>query len=210
MSDLKHIDEAADVLQKVNTQVEMLASAENKLERGYAYLGYLLLEVYEMQYWRVRFESFRAYLQSVADEYHRSSGRLHQYFLTVRDLSDTFNRNQLETMGITKAIQIRGAKDYAIVLPPNICDAALDPNVTVQELRKLIATVLKFPDEDGEWLDLDFEFMVSPEERATLESAIEAAKHCDPVIKSTISRSAQMKEVALRWAMEFIGGHPSE
>lgn len=207
VSDLKHIDEAADVLRKVNNQVAMLASAENKLEQGYAYLGYLLLEVHEMQYWRIQFESFRAYLQSVADEYHRSAGRLHQYFLTVRDLSDTFNRTQLETMGITKACQLRGAKDYAIVLPPSICDAALDPNVTVQELRKLIAAVLKFPDEVGDWMDLEFEFMVSPEERATLEAAIEAARRCDPVTKSTISKSAQMKDIALKLAMEFLGGH---
>jgi len=207
MSDLKHMDEAASVLKRVDTQVAMLASAENGLERGYAYLGYLLLEVYEMQYWRVHFDSFRGYLNGIAEKFNRSAGRLQQYFLTVRDLSDTFTRPQLEGIGITKAIQLRQAKDYAIVLPSNVVTAALDPKVTAHELRKLIAVTLRMPDDEGDWMDLGFEFMVTPEERITLEAAVSAAMHCDPAIKSTISKPAQMKEVALRFAMEFLGAH---
>lgn len=201
---------ADDVLARVDKQVELLATAENGLERGYAHLGYLLLEVAEMQYWRIHFENFREYLESLATKYRKSAGSLQQYFLTVRDLSDTFSGEQLETMGITKAIQLRQAKDYALVLPSTIRDAALDPAVTVKQLKKLISTVLKLHEDEGDWMDLEAEFMVTPEERATIEDAINAARHCDPVTKTTISKSAQIKDVILKFAMEFLGAHAGE
>jgi len=211
VSDLKHMDEATAVLKRVDTQVAMLASAENGLERGYAYLGYLLLEVYEMQYWRVHFSSFREYLNDIGSKFNRSAGRLQQYFLTVRDLSDTFTRPQLEAMGITKAIQLRQAKDYAIVLPGEMCAAALDPKITATDLKKLIATLLHMPkDEDGDWMECKMEFMVSPEQRATIQDAINAAMHTDPVTKSTISESAQMLDVMMKLSMEYLGAHSGD
>ena len=208
----KHSAVAMQRLEQVDTQVAMLASAENGLERGYAHLGYLLLEVSEMQYWRVQFDTFRAYLQDVATESGRSPARIMQYFLAVRDLSDVFSNIQLEAMGITKALELRKAKDYAIVLPPDVVKAALDPAVTVRELKVLIRkTILRLPEEEPvDWMDLDFSFSVTPEERATIEDAIRAAEHCDPVTKKTIAESAQKKDVVLKWAMEFLGGHPSE
>ena len=90
----------------------------------------------------------------------KSPAQLQQYFLTVRDLSDTFDLSQLESMGITKAIRLRAAKDYAIVLPATVIHAALNPDVTVRDLKKLISTTLKLSEEDGDWLDLDAEFHV--------------------------------------------------
>jgi hypothetical protein len=201
---------ANEALNRVDTQVAMLAAAENGLERGYARLGYLILEVSEMQYWRITCDSFYQYLQTLAVKFNRSAGRLQQYFLAVRDLNDTFTIHQLEAIGITKAVQLRQAKDYAIVLPSVVVDAALDSNVTAAALRKLIATTLRLPDDPGDYFDMEFEFIVTPEERATLEDAVNAAMHEDPVIKSTISKMAQKKEVALRFAMEFLGSHPAE
>jgi hypothetical protein len=198
------------VLTQVNQQVIAMAATEEECERGYAQLGWMLLEVATMQYWRVAHQTFRDYLRTIAMSSRKTASQLQQYFLTVRDLSDTFTLAQLEAMGISKAIKLRQAKDYAIVLPSDVVQAALDSKITVKELQKVISTTLKMPEEDGDYLDLGFEFMVSPEERATLEAAVDAAMHTDPVTKTTISKSAQMKDIALKFAMEFLGSHSGD
>lgn len=201
---------ADDALQRVAMQAGAMAAVDDQFERGYAHLGWLLLEVAELQLWRVNYATFREYLRSVAAISKKTPEALHRYFLTVRDLSDTFTAEQLEAIGITKAMKLRQAKDYAIVLPAAIVTAASDSKVTVKELHKLISTTLRMPEEEGDWLNLDFEFMVSPEERATLEAAVDAALHTDPITKSNIARSAQMKDVALKFAMEFLAAHTGD
>lgn len=210
MSEILQYAVGNDALRKVNNQAIDMAMIDGQSESGYARLGWLLLEVATMQYWKVHHETFRDYLKTVAMVSKKSAAQLQQYFLTVRDLSDTFDLPQLELMGITKAIRLRQAKDYAIVLPASIVNAALDPAVTVKDLKKLISVTLKMPDEDGDWINLDFEFMVSPEERITLESAVDIAMHTEPVTKSTISKTAQMKDVALKFAMEFLSSHSGD
>src|ERR1019366_3742349 len=190
-------------LNNVVTQAVLMAELDDQSERGYAHLGWMLLEVADMQYWRVSYPTFRAYLGSVAMVSKKTVGQLQQYSLTVRDLSDTFNLAQLEQMGITKAIRLRSAKDYALVIPSAIINAALDSKVTVKELKRIISVTLKMPEDDGDWFDLDAAFYVSPEERATIEDAVRAAEHCDPVTKKTINMSMQRKDIVLKWCMEF-------
>jgi hypothetical protein len=110
-------------------------------------------------------------------------------------------------MGITKALRLRAAKDYALVLPQTIVLAALDPTVTAKELKKVINTTLKMPDEEGDWMDLEFEFLVTPEQRALFQQTIEVAMRTEPLTKSTISKSAQMLDVMTKLAQEFLSAH---
>jgi hypothetical protein len=198
------------LLKEIDEKAYLMALTEAGIERGYAHIGLMLLEVAEMQYWRVRHDSFREYLKVVAAKAKRSPGQLQQYFLTVRDLMDTFTPAEMETIGITKATKLRQAKDYALVLPQTLKTAALDPKISSKELKKLISETLKMPEDDGDYLDCEMEFMVTPEQRATIEQAIEVAKHTEPLTKSTISQSVQKKDVVLKWAMEFLGAHAGE
>ena len=201
---------ADEFIQAVNQKAALLATAEGQCESGYAQLGLMLLEVAELQLWRVKYETFREYLRSVATVSKKSAGILHQYFLTVRDLIDTFTAPELESMGITKAIKLRAAKDYAIVLPKAVVDAALDPKITVSDLKKVISIALKMPEEEGDWMDLEFEFMVTAEQRALFEQTIDIAMHTNPLTKSTISKSAQMLDVMTKLSMEFLGAHSGD
>ena len=209
MSD-QYMTDGSSWLRNVETQAAKMATAEDGLERGYASLGWMLLEVAEMQYWRVHHPTFRDYLKSVAMKSRKTPGQLQQYFLTVRDLSDTFSPAQLETMGITKAIRLRAAKDYAIVLPQAVVDAALDQKVTAKELKKVISVALKMPEEEGDWMDLEMEFMVTPEQRKFAEQVIETAMHTEPLTKTTVSRSAQMWDVFEKLGMEFLSAHSGD
>jgi hypothetical protein len=195
------------VLNRVMEQAGDMANLDAECEQGYAALGWMLFEVATMQFWRIKYETFRDYLRDVSLVAKKTPDQLHRYFLTVRDLSDTFTAAQLESMGITKAMRVRQAKDYAIVLPSAIIKAALDPQVTVKELKKVISTTLNIPEEPGDWMDLEFEFMVTPEQRATLESAIDIAKRTNPVTKQTISKSAQMLDVMMKLSMEYLSSH---
>jgi len=201
---------ADDALRVVTDHATAMAEVDNQGERGYAHLGWLLLEVAEMQYWRVRYATFREYLRSIAAVSKKTPEVLQRYFLTVRDLSDTFTASQLEEMGISKAMKLRQAKDYAIVLPQTIVDAALDSKITVKDLHKLIFTTLRMPEEEGDWMDLDFAFMVTPEQRALFEQAIDVAMHTEPLTKSTISKSAQMLDIMTKFAQEFLGAHSGD
>lgn len=210
MSDFKNAADGDAILADVEKEAVALAQTEDGLERGYAHLGLLLLEVASMQYWRVHHDSFRKYLEAVATKSKRTSGQLQQYFLTVRDLIDTFSVAQLEAIGITKAIKLRQAKDYAIVLPPAVVQAALDSKISAKDLKKTIALALKMPEEDGDWLDLEMEFMVTPEQRLFAEQVIDVAMHTDPVTKSTISKSAQMWDVFEKLGMEYLGAHSGD
>ena len=198
---------ADDILQQVNQKARELAVVENQCERGYAHLGWMLLEIASMQYWRVNHDTFKEYLRTVSAISKKTPGQLQQYFLTVRDLSDTFELEELERMGITKAIRLRMAKDYAIVLPSALINAALDPNITVKDLKKIISTTLKMPEDNGDWMDCEMEFIVNPEQRATITQAIDVAMHTEPLTKSTVSRSAQMLDVMMKLAQEFLGAH---
>jgi hypothetical protein len=210
MTDFKTADEGGRALFQVTARAEGMAQQEDSLESGYARLGYMLLEVSEMQYWRVQHNTFRDYLKAVAMVSRKTPAQLMQYFLTVRDLLDTFNVTQLETMGITKAIRLRAAKDYLLVIPEEVIGAALDPNVTVKELKDMVSKLMGAPEEEGDWMDLEMEFMVTPEQRAFAENVINVAMHTDPLTKSTISKSAQMWDVFEKLGMEFLGAHSGD
>ena len=209
-ADFKQSDEGGRALFQVTARAEEMAKQEDSLESGYARLGYMLLEVSEMQYWRVQHNTFRDYLKAVAMVSRKTPAQLMQYFLTVRDLLDTFNVTQLETMGITKAIRLRAAKDYLLVIPEQVMGAALDPNVTVKELKDMISKLMGAPEEEGDWLDLEFEFIVTPEQRAFAEQVINVALHTEPLTKSTISKSAQMWDVFEKLGMEWLGAHSGD
>jgi hypothetical protein len=203
--------DAQDKLVSIEAHVARMVEAENGVEKGYARLGWMLLEVAQMQYWRVTYSTFREYLKEVSQKSKKSVGQLQQYFLTVRDLSDTFNLNELERIGISKALKVRNAKDFALVLPSEIIDAALDSNVTVRELKKVISMSLKFPeDDDSGYLDCEMEFVVTPEQRQTIETAIDVAQHTEPLTKAAISKSAQMLDVMMKFAQEFLAAHSGD
>jgi hypothetical protein len=198
---------ASDRLAAVSDHAAKMAAATDGLEHGYASLGFMILEVAEMQYWRLGFESFTDYLISVSEIVKKSIGQLKQYLFTVRDLSQVFNRQQLETMGIGKAILLRKTKDYALVFPQTIIDAALDQNITTKDLKTIIENTLHIPkdEEPGEWIDLSF--LGSPEDVALVGQAMLAARREDPIIKETLEEQAQIAECVRRWCMNYLADY---
>ena len=59
-------------------------------------------------------------------------------------------------------------------------------------------------------MDLEFEFMVTPEQRAFAEQVIDVAMHTEPFTKINVSKSAQMWNVFEKLGMEFLGAHSGD
>lgn len=203
-------DRCTAALSLVNEKALELSKVENECERGWAHFGRLVLEVAEMGYWQLKYDRFADYLKDVSVVARKTPAQLKRYFLTVRDLSNVFDSDQLEKVGITKAMKCRTALDYAIVLPSAIINAALDPKITAMELKKVISVTLKMPEEEDKGIWIDVEMMATAEQAQFIKETFDIAKHTEPITKSTISEEQQNLDVMLKLCMEFRSGHTGD
>jgi hypothetical protein len=206
--------EGLQVLKQVDNLVEKLAAAESNLEHGYAKLGYLLTEVSDNGYWRGQYESFGKYIALLGEKFSKGRTQLYNYFSTVRELKDHVSESQLTEMGITKASELRRAvKNSGVGPSQEIISAAADPAVTVAEVRKLLFDAKQIPAEEtekSEWLDLEAAFYVTADEKLIIQEAIKLAERTDPIIQNNLKPSARIKEVILRFAIEYANSHGDE
>jgi hypothetical protein len=196
-------------LAEVSALVSSLAAAEQQLEKGYGKLAFMLKDVSENRYWDGEYKSFSEYLTYLSSTYRLGRAQFYNYLSAARDLNVT--EDQLNTMGISKALVLRDAKNFNPILPVGAVKAALDPEVTTKELKEILFKANHVPPPDeGEWMDLNFEFMVTPEERLVLENAANAARHGDPTVSEKLKPSAQLKAIALKWAMEYLSSNSND
>ena len=117
-------------------------------------------------------------------------------------------------MGITKASELRRAVKNSGVSPSQeIISAAANPTVTVAEVRKLLFDAKQLPAEEAEkseWLDLEAAFYVTADEKLIIQEAIKLAERTDPIIQKDLKPSARIKEVILRFAIEYANSHGEE
>lgn len=201
--------QAQEKLQEVEQLVGTLAGAENQLEAGYAKLAYLLRDVSENRYWDGFYESFGDYLDSLKSKYSLGKTSLRNYFYAAKDLGDDVTKEQLNEMGISKALALRQAKNSLGTLPPSLLTAALDPKTGAKDIKRLLYESTGEP-EPGTWFDLDFSCFVTTEEKQEIQDAMKAARRIDPPINEDLKPSQQYKEVLLRFAREFLAAYGGE
>ena len=202
---------AQEKLQQVETLVAKLAAAEGQLELGYASLAYLLSDVSEHRYWDGTYKSFGEFINHISSAYNIGKSQLYNYLATARDLGDGVTEDQLNTMGISKALALRDAKNATGAIPPNVLTAALDPKVTVKDIKRLLydAGTITAP-EDGSWMDLDASCYCTEEERREINDAANAARHIDPPVSESQKEFFQRKEIMLRFAREFLAANADQ
>ena len=203
MNDALATQTALNALGRVESLAAKLGAAEAILETGYAEFAQALLEVREMKYWMDGHESWALYLQNISEVYHLGRTQLYHQIAVVDTLQGVVSESDLNKMGITKA-GVLAAIAKKNTLPAEILSAALTEGTTAKDLKALEAQTFRNADEVGEWMDLEFCFIVTAEERAEINEAMELAERTDPPILNEMKRSAQRKEVALRWAREFL------
>ena len=201
---------AQEKLAATETLVKTLAAAEGQLELGYAKLAHALAEISEFRYWQGAYKSFGEFVQHISDTYNLGKSQLYSYMAAARDLGDSVTEDQMNTMGISKALALREAKNSTGEIPPAALTAALDPTVAVKDIRKLLydaGTITK--PEDGTWYDLDYSCYVTDEERAEINDAARAARRMDPPISESLPDHMQRKEILLRFSREFLATYPA-
>jgi hypothetical protein len=199
--------EAAAKLQEVDSLAAKLGAAEAQLEAGYGQLAVGLKEISEHRYWEGTYENFGEYMSHLSEKHKMGNRQLYNYLTVARELSSV-SPLQLSTMGISKALVLRDSAKHSGMIDQAHIEAALDPKVTVKDLKRILFEAKVSPKlEDGTWLDAEFEFYVNDEERAELHAAANAARHMEPPISQTLTEMMQRKEIALRWAREFLSTH---
>jgi hypothetical protein len=202
---------AQEKLQEVETLVSKLAEAEGQLEKGYAHLAFLLRDVSEQRYWMGVYDNFGDFLTHLSQRYNVGKSQLYNYLSTAKALGGEITEEQLNQMGISKALALRAAKEATGTISSAIVDRALDPKVTVKDLKKILfdAGSLTKP-EPGDWIDLDFSCYVTEEERKEIQDACNAARHVDPPIDERQPQFLQRKEILLRFSREFLAAYPGD
>jgi hypothetical protein len=203
MNDALATQTALNALGRVESLAAKLGAAEAILETGYAEFAQALLEVREKKYWMDGHESWALYLQNISEVYHLGRTQLYHQIAVVDTLQGVVSESDLNKMGITKA-GVLAAIAKKNTLPAEILSAALTEGTTAKDLKALEAQTFRNVDEVGEWMDLEFAFIVTAEERAEIEAAMEMAERIDPVIPNDMKKSARNKEIALRFAREFM------
>lgn len=208
MSELTNM-EASSKLEQVEVLAAKLGAAEEQIEVGYGQLATGLKEVADGKLWSGFYDSFQAFLLHLKTKYKLGRAQLYNYLSTARELDGDVSADQLSQMGISKAMVLRDAKKGGDGLAQESIAAALDPKVSVKELKELLfkAGVLLPEDATNSYFDLEFAFMVNEDEKLTLNAAISAAMHTDPPTNGDAKPSAQKKDIAMKWAMSYLSEH---
>ena len=199
---------ALSALSKVEELAGKLGEAEALLESGYAELASAILDVRENRYWEgEQYASWGDYMKYIADKFHMGRAQLYHKIGVVKELQGVVEPEHLSEMGIAKASVLADAHRAAggSGIPKELIARAREEKTTVKQLKQAIAEATHgiAPEETG-WYDMNFAFYVTDEERKELQEADELARSLDPPISTTLKDFMQKKEVALRWAREFM------
>ena len=192
-------------LAEIDTLAAKLGAAETMLEAGYGQLAFLLKETRDNKYWIGVYDSFGDFIAHLRDTHSLGKSQLYKYMFTASELGGIVTPEQLSAMGISKAVALSDIKAQDGTISDAALAAAADPKVTVKDLRKILFEENhgEVP-EAGEWFDCGFEFYATDEERKLLHDAANAARHVDPVVSEKLTDFMQRKEIAVRWAREFL------
>lgn len=200
-------------LEEVEYLAAQLGAAEAQLEHGYGKLAYMLKEVSEQRYWEGSYGSFGAFLKYLQNVHHVGRASLYLYYSVAKTLGGEVTEEQLTEMGIGKAQVLKEAKAKSqqnnTSFPIDAVEKALNPEVTINDLKGILLSDSPKLD-NSTWIDLKFAFYVTDDERLVLESAANAARRIDPPIKEDMKQSAIAKEIALRWAQEFLSQYQDQ
>lgn len=198
----------------IDAQVDMVATSEINLDRGYAALASLLARCKASEAWRVcgNCESFNGYLKSLQEKFHRSTKQLYAYVGVAEKLLGTITEKQLDQIGITKALEIKRASDRAQKsVTKEILEAALKEEVTVTEIRALCHQVYELQS-SGLPLGTYFDFggaYLSGEEKKVFVEAIQVAIRVLRLPKE-MPDHVKRKKIFIAFAQEFAGTHSAE
>jgi hypothetical protein len=199
------VDQAKEARRKIHNVLANAMLGECALEVTWMRLGGMLADFKAQEYWRkLGYPHFDAFVEELRHKFHKGRHQLFAYMSVYEVLSPYYNAEQLEKLGISKALEIkRAVKATRAALPTKVMEAALLPTTKVKELRALIGQALNLPDdrETGTWFDFGGTYFTD-DERAEFTAAVKVAM-LQLGIKPHVPEHIQRKEIFLSWAREF-------
>lgn len=203
-----------ELREAIYTQLEGLSTAEVTLDHGYARLGGLLAEFKRIEAWRtLGYGSFDQFMSELHTRFNRQRSQVYAYCGVAEKLLPYVSANDLDNMGISKAQEIKRALSGGTgrKVTEEVLAAALNPKVTIKELRAILAVTFSITDDNrpkGTWFDFDGCFF-EPDERKFF---VDAVKMTTALLglKPNVPAHIQRKEIFMAWAAEFTGTHSVE
>jgi len=222
--------EAAQKLgQDIDQLLKLINGHELRLSASYARLGGLLREVKIHAYWQAfGYDRFSSYLEDVREKINRQRSQVYAILSVAESLLPHLSEEQLETIGISKAHELRrlvknGGTVQARILDPEgkelyptdirIMDYAARENVTALKLRAAVNNILHVKEgPQGNWFDLGG-FYALPDEKKEIEQFWElgrkvleiGAEESEHEIKKQVMLAAA-RECAGQWSAEVSDG----
>ena len=174
---------------EIDEILNSISAHELRLAKSYARLGSKLKEMKANFYWMsLGYERFSAYLEFIRGRIGRERSQVYAILSVAETLLPAMTEEQLETVGITKAHELKRLvkeggniesefvdKDYAAEAV-RIMDYAADPKVTAKQLRVKVNELLHVTEDvQGLWLDLGG-FYATQDERKEIEQFWELGK----------------------------------
>lgn len=199
---------AGELLARVDNLLDTARESQAILERAYLDIGVALKDVQDTRAWMLReFHSFDSYVREWCEpRFNRKRNQLYAYKTAAEQLLPHYDRPQLISMGVTKAVALAGyVKKSGGKKPPTpLSDNARNPQVGIDEFRADVAAASHIPlDDKGKWYEPFGGFYVSPEERAEFERVITLARE-QANIPNDCPEWFQKKLIAQTVAMECL------
>ena len=199
------------LLTKIRWQLTAAALNETILEKSWMQIGQSLLELRESEEWRAAgFDSFAKFMMHLRDEYKRGKTQLWNYLTVAETLLPTLGPLALETIGISKAIELKRAfKKTGKPIPAAIIADAKNPAISASDIRKALGNAFNIaPDEKSKWYDLDGFFMTA-EEREEFKETINLTK-AELELSNATPDHVRRKAVFFAWMQEYRAMHLPE
>jgi hypothetical protein len=224
-------DAALRLSEDIDALLGQISTHEIKLARSYARLGGLLREVKNQQYWMsYGYDRFSSYLEFVRGKIGRERSQVYAILSVAEALLPLMTESELETVGITKAHELRrlvgqggsleatfevavsaGGNDWTESV--RIMDYAASPKVTAKQLRVKVNEILHIhEDRQGLWFDPGG-FYATPDERKEIDQFWSVGRQLfgskdeqpDHVWKKEVFLAA-IRESLSTWAAEVADG----
>lgn len=208
------VREAEILRREIESELGEASSQEETLSRSYVRIGILLYKFRQKEYWRtLDYSGFDHFISEIGEKFNKGRTMLYQYLGTVEKLLPQISADVLEAMGTSKALVLKQAQKAAggRALPESVLTAALQPDVTANQLRTLAheAYHVGEPNYDkGTWID--FGVYATPDEREVFKRAFKCAERVDPVISKSLPDHIRRKEMLLRLAMEYLASYEAQ
>lgn len=234
MTEIIHLGkgEIVTLRNQIDELLDAIGEDQLRLATSYARLGRLLCEVSESEKWRDwGYESWGKYIQFVGNRIHRERSQIYASFTAAKNLLPLVSESDLETVGISKAIDLQkfvkqSGRNPAHVMIKISAEEKLALKFDADEIsllefakhpevsgKRLHAAVLEALHEKGEvkgtWFDLGG-FYATADEKKEILNAMSVARRVEPIIPDTDPEHVQRKAIFLRWAQEFAGTYSEE